>query len=355
MIGRAPAFWWRPVGVAALVLSLVGWVVGRVAAARMARPPVAAVDAPVIVVGNPVVGGAGKTPTALSLAAAAQHLAPAILMRGWGGTLAGPVVVDPGRHTSAEVGDEALVAARAVATVVGRDRPAAARLAVARGAGLLILDDGFQNPRLARDVAILVVDAGVGVGNGLCLPAGPLRAPLEVQLARADALLIVGEGAAEARVAAIVASAEARGLAILTGRLEAAVPERFAGLRALAFAGIGRPEKFFATLASCGAVLAERRSFADHHPFSEADAAAILAACDAGGLTPVTTAKDHARLAGGPWREALARRARVLEVTLAVDQPGALDALVALARARAAARSAGAGAGAGTPAPTRPS
>ena len=335
MIARAPRFWWRPPGLLAALLSPVARRVGRIAAARLAEPPSGAVAVPVVCVGNLVVGGAGKTPTVTALAALAADRAPAILVRGYGGSLTGPVRVDPARHGAAEVGDEALLAAAIAPTVAGRDRVAAARLAVEGGAGLILMDDGFQNPALARDVAILVVDAASGVGNGRCLPAGPLRAPVADQIARADAVLLVGTGAAGEAVAA---TAKAAGVAVLRARLAAVAPERFAGMRALAFAGIGRPEKFYETLEGCGAEVVERRSFADHHPFDEAEAEAILAAADHAGLVPVTTAKDHVRLIGGPARAALAARAEVLEVRLVPDDPAAFAALIARAAERAARR-----------------
>lgn len=330
----APAFW-RTRGLLSTLLAPVGALVGFVATRRLTRLPEGAVAVPVIVVGNLVAGGAGKTPTARLVAEAAADRTPFLLARGYGGALEGPLRVDPARHTAAEVGDEPLVLARTAPTVIGRDRLAAARLAVAEGAGLLVLDDGFQNPRLARDVSILVVDAEAGVGNGRCLPAGPLRAPVAAQLARADALVVIGDGRAADDV---VRLAERRRLAVVRGRTEPVAPERFAGLRVIAFAGIGRPEKVWATLAGCGAEIVERRAFPDHHPFDEADAGAILAACDAHGLVPVTTEKDHVRLAGGPLRRALAGRALVVEIRLALEPPYAIPALVALARSRAAAR-----------------
>ncbi|MEZ0214502.1 MAG: tetraacyldisaccharide 4'-kinase, partial [Xanthobacteraceae bacterium] len=194
---RAPGFWWQTErGLKARLLAPLGTLAGAVAAARLGRPGAEAV-LPVLCVGNPTVGGSGKTPTALYLAErlAADGHRVAFLTRGYGGRLSGPLAVDPARHGADEVGDEALLLARAAPTFLARDRAAGARAAAATDASLIIMDDGFQNPSLAKSLSLLVIDAAVGVGNGLCLPAGPLRAPLGPQLARAGAVLLVGEGA----------------------------------------------------------------------------------------------------------------------------------------------------------------
>jgi len=336
---RAPAFWWRPPGLGAALLSPVAAVYGRIAAARLRRPPAARAAVPVICVGNLVAGGAGKTPTVLALVAAARaggH-APAVLSRGYGGRLAGPLVVDPAEHSAADVGDEPLMlAAGGVPVIVARQRPAGASLAAARGASLVIMDDGFQNPSLYKDLVVLVADRERGVGNGFCLPAGPLRAPLENQLERADFLVLTGAGSAADGVAA---AARRRRLAVIGARLAAADgAAALGGRRVLAFAGIANPDKFFATLAENGVEVAATRRFADHHAFTEADCRAILAACDEAALLPVTTAKDRARLAGGPQRQQLAEHARVFAVDLVADDAGAFAAIIAAAEARAAAR-----------------
>src|SRR5262245_48992778 len=194
---RDPAFWWRPAGVAAALLSPIGAIYGVVAGARMTRPGRRA-GVPVICIGNLTLGGAGKTPAAIC---AAQILIdaghkPFVLSRGYGGTLEGPVQVDPKRHPAAEVGDEPLLLARAAPTVVARDRVAGAEAARAAGAGSIVMDDGFQSPNLHKDLSVLVVDGRRGIGNARVFPAGPLRAPLDAQLRRAGAMLVIGTGAA---------------------------------------------------------------------------------------------------------------------------------------------------------------
>jgi tetraacyldisaccharide 4'-kinase len=295
---RALAFWSRPPGLLALLLRPLGWLYGRATALRMARPGAPA-GVPVVCVGNFTAGGAGKTPTARWIAAwaAAEGLRPAVLSRGYGGALAGPVAVDPAAHGAADVGDEPLLLARDGHVVVARDRVAGAAFARRAGAGLIVLDDGLQNPSLRKDVSIAVVDGGVGFGNGFCLPAGPLRAPVADQLRHVDAVLVIGEGAPGDAAAA---AAEAAGRPVLRAALrpDPAAVAALAGRPLLAFAGIGRPEKFFGTLRAAGLDIRETRAFADHHPFTAAEAEELRAAAAGRGLTLVTTEKDAMRWPG---------------------------------------------------------
>ena len=261
---RPPAFWHGPRHhPAALALAPLGALYGHLSAARMDRSGRRGAR-PVICLGNFTLGGAGKTPAALALAAILLRelgRRPVFLSRGYGGRLAGPVQVDPARHGFTETGDEPLLLARAAPAVVSRDRVAGAALCAAIG-DVVVMDDGLQNPDLAKDLALAVVDAGIGPGNGRPFPAGPLRAPLARQWPHVAGLILVGSGAPGERVAA---QARARGLPVHRAVLE---PEggSFAGRRVLAFAGIGRPDKFFASLVACGADLAGTRAFADHHP-----------------------------------------------------------------------------------------
>ena len=316
---RAPEFWWRKAGAAAAALGPVAALYGAVAAHRL-RQPGARVGVPVVCIGDPTLGGAGKTPTAIAtarlLAAAGER--PVFLTRGYGGREAGPLVVNGRVHRAKDVGDEPLLLARAQATIVARDRLAGAHLARASGASVIVMDDGFQNPSLAKDCAILVVDARRGVGNGRVFPSGPLRAPLEAQLDRAHAVMAIGSGAA---AAPLLEAAARRGLRIFRARLEPA-EAALAAMRArpaLAFAGIGSPEKFFATLAAAGVAVRIRHSFADHHAYTAADAARLLREADTHGLALVTTEKDLVRLDGeGSLRE-LRSRAFALPVQLALE------------------------------------
>jgi tetraacyldisaccharide 4'-kinase len=239
---------------------------------------------------------------------------PFFLTRGYGGTLAGPVRVDA--QSAAAVGDEPLLLARTAPTIVARDRPAGARAAIAAGADTIVMDDGWQNPSLGKDLVIAVLDGRRGIGNGRVFPAGPLRAPLASQLDHADVLLVIGPPSPGAAPA--IAAAEARRLPRFAGEL---IPDptaiaRLAGMRALAFAGIADPDKFFATLEASGITVAARHGFPDHHRYAPAEIARLIADADAQRLTLVTTEKDAARLAGDPAARALAARAVALPVTL---------------------------------------
>ena len=312
-----PAFWSAgPDHPAARLLAPLGRAYGALTAARMDRPG-ERLPCPVLCVGNFTLGGAGKTPTALALAAllAGMGTRPAFLSRGYGGRLAGPVVVDPRRHGAAEVGDEPLLLARAHPTIVARDRPAGARACLAAGAGAIVMDDGLQNPSLAKDLALAVVDAEAGLGNGLPFPAGPLRAPLDRQWRHVGGLVLVGDGAAGAAAAQ---EAERRGLPVHRAALVPAQGD-LAGRRVFAFAGIGRQEKFFASLRAIGAEIEGTREFPDHHPYRAADLAALAAAAERPGVELVTTEKDAVRLPS-EFRS----RVRTLPVALRFADPESL-------------------------------
>jgi tetraacyldisaccharide 4'-kinase len=293
------------------------------------RRPGQRARARVVCIGNLTVGGAGKTPTAIAAARALRDIGanPAFLTRGYGGRLAGPIMVAPA-HSAADVGDEPLLLARVAATVVARDRVAGAAAAVDAGADTIVMDDGFQNPSLDKDLSVVVVDGRRGVGNGRVVPAGPLRAPLAAQLPCAHALLVIGEPGPSAR--AVVEAARRGDLPVLTGRLVAdpAAVAALAGTRVLAFAGIADADKFFATLREAGVAVAATQRFADHHRFSASEAADLIAKAEQSRLTLVTTEKDQARMIGDPALATLAARARTLPVTLALDKPGSLRDLL---------------------------
>jgi tetraacyldisaccharide 4'-kinase len=320
---RDPAFWWRRAGVASALLAPLGAAYGAVAGARLGQRGRDA-GIPVLCVGNPTLGGAGKTPAAIAVARilAAADRRPFLLSRGHGGKLAGPVQVDPARHGAGDVGDEPLLLARVAPTIVARDRVAGAQFARAAGGGFIVMDDGFQNPGLRKDRSILVVDGSRGIGNGRVFPAGPLRAPLATQLRRAQALLVVGGGEAGDRVAG---EAGTYGLAVFRGRLEPDAAA-LAALRArpvLAFAGIGDPEKFFTTLRHAGIEVGASVGFADHHRYRRHEASDLIERADRAGMTLVTTEKDLARMAGQNDVAALAGVARALPVTLQVAEAAA--------------------------------
>ncbi len=308
----------------ARLLSPLGAIYGNFAREKLERPaPPAAL--PAIVVGGLTAGGDGKTPLVIALA---QRLiekgeSPALLTRGYGRKrkTAAPFAVDLLRHDAFDVGDEALLLARAAPTIIGADRAAAAELAQRLGATLVILDDGFHSRHIAADLALIAVDADYGAGNGRCLPAGPLRAPLDAQLAAADMLVVIGEGE---RGKAIAAGADKP---VVAARfvVDADAAKAFKGARVVAFAGIARPEKFFRSLEDCGAEIATKVSFSDHHRFTDDDYATLSALRQKFGARLVTTEKDAARIGA----QMATRGIDTLPVTLVMDESAALDAALA--------------------------
>jgi tetraacyldisaccharide 4'-kinase len=325
---REPAFWYRPPSWISGLLLPLGAIYGWVAGQRLQREGVEA-GVPVFCVGNYHVGGAGKTPTVLALAKLLRELGeiPVVLSRGYGGRLRGPVGVDPARHVAADVGDEPLMLARTIAVVVARDRIDGVALARSLGASVILMDDGFQNPAITKDASLIVIDGGRGLGNGRVFPAGPLRAPLPPQLARTDALIVIGDGMAAKAVAAAVA---ARGRPVLSAHLKAdeASVTSLSGKRVLAFAGIGDPARFFNTLRTSGIDVIRQRAFADHHPFTQHEIDALSAAAKRDALTLVTTEKDLARLQGGDGMPDWAREIVPFKVTLEFEDVAQLRKLV---------------------------
>jgi tetraacyldisaccharide 4'-kinase len=291
--------------------------------------PGASAGIPVICIGNLTVGGAGKTPTALAVAHLLLQIRerPFFLSRGYGGQLPGPVRVDPAFHRAADVGDEPLLLARLAPTIVAHDRVTGARLARTLGASVIVMDDGFQNPSLTKDLSILVVDGTRGIGNGRLVPAGPLRAPLDVQIKQARAIIVVGAADGAAGIEDV---AQRHNVVVLHGRLEPnqASLTALGGRKVLAFAGIGNPDKFFTTLAEAGVTVAEHQSFGDHHRYTAAEAETLIRRADTAGLVLMTTEKDHVRLAGDPALAKLAVRAAVLPVRLVVDEQDQFRQLV---------------------------
>jgi tetraacyldisaccharide 4'-kinase len=313
---REPGFWHRPSSWKSHLLRPLAALYGAVAAQRLHRQGFDA-GIPVLCVGNYHVGGAGKTPTVLALANALRALGerPVVLSRGYGGRLRGPVMVDPARHLAADVGDEPLMMAQQVPVAVSRNRVDGVALAKSRRASVILMDDGFQNPSVAKDASLIVIDSERGLGNGRVLPAGPLRAPLKPQLARTDALVVVGGGSAGAEVAAAVT---AKGGQVFAADLKPDEKSVAAlrGKRLLAFAGIGDPARFFRTLRASGLEVVRERAFADHHAFSESDLDALLADAQRDQLTLVTTEKDLARLRGGAEPPAFGSEIAAFAVTL---------------------------------------
>jgi len=292
---QPPAFWFRPRSALGYALSPLAALYAAVTARRLAQAPRYAPEVPVVCVGNLNIGGTGKTPTVIALVQMLQGmgLQPHVLSLGYGGRLTGPAQVVERQHSAADVGDEPLLMAAFAPVWVGRDRAATARAAVAAGAEMLIMDDGFQDPVLRKDLSLVVVDAALGFGNGRVLPAGPLRETMTAGLARAN--MIVAIGAAD-QVAAFRAGVDAPVPVLGAALRPLAMGLSWPGQRVLAFAGIGRPEKFFATLRAEGAVLLRAEALSDHQPLSDALMTRLELEAKALGAQMVTTEKDAVRL-----------------------------------------------------------
>ena len=295
---RPPAFWSNPPanpGLAAHLLAPLGWAYAAATAYRVARPGYNA-SIPVICVGNLNVGGTGKTPATIALIERVTRRGArvAVVSRGYGGTIVGPVQVNESRHSAAEVGDEPLLLAAFAPTFIGRDRAAAVRLAEASGAGVILLDDGFQNPGVVKDMSLVVVDAASGFGNARCLPAGPLREPVATGLSRADLVLAIGDAPAQDHFAEHWSPLDRPVVKAALEPLPTGMD--WTGTAVIAFAGIGNPAKFFATLRGLGAQILREVPLDDHQPLGEALMSRLQIEATARGAQLVTTEKDAVRL-----------------------------------------------------------
>jgi len=288
---RAPEFWYSdPNETVAFVLKPLGWLYGFVGRTRAAMTVPFRAAVPVICVGNLTAGGTGKTPLAIAIGERlkARGLSVAFLSRGYGADVPGAMVVDAGEDTAAEVGDEPLMLAQHAMTIVSPDRPAGARLAISRGAQVIVMDDGYQNPSLTKDLSFVVVDAAKAFGNGCLIPAGPLRERVEDGLARAHAVIVMGDGQVSLPVAKPMLRSE------LVPLPEDA--QRLKDQRVFAFAGIGEPRKFFATLEACEVIIEDTKAFPDHYAYDEEDVGDLRETAAARNAMLVTTEKDFLRL-----------------------------------------------------------
>jgi tetraacyldisaccharide 4'-kinase len=324
---RSPPFWnrERPSPLARL-LQPVGMLYGAGAGRRLSGEGRDA-RVPVVCIGNFTAGGAGKTPVAAALARLLTERghAPAIVSRGYKGALSGstPVRVDPAVHDAGQVGDEPLLLAAAAPTFICADRVAGAAAAKASGADVVLLDDGMQNTSIRKQATIAVVDGPVGVGNGLCIPAGPLRAPLARQWPLVSAVVVIGDAPPGERVAAEAAS---RGIPVFHAELapDRDTVTRLREQRLLAFAGIGRPEKFFATLKAAGAGPVVTAVYPDHHLYKRKEIEHLIGVAEEENLTLVTTEKDAVRLTAKSKALLEARGFSVLTVRIGWREPDAL-------------------------------
>lgn len=328
MIFRTPAFWYSsnkflkilaPLGVP---YWLAGWL-----RQKLIHPQ--KVSVPVICVGNVVAGGAGKTPVVQSLISMlkAKGIQAHVISEGYGGRIKKPTRVDPKIHTFEDVGDEALLLSQSAPVWIGKSRVKAAMQAVAAGAQTLILDDGFQDPSLYKDFSIIVIDGEVGFGNGMLIPAGPLREPVSRAIERTNAVVLIENDKGQrgnlwslaTKIIRCVKGDGLHGKGEQTDRRDLPiwhaeiVPDaaNLQGKKAVAFAGIGRPEKFFSTCRSLGAELIETKAFPDHHAYTQKELDDLVSLAEVNSAILLTTSKDAVRLP-----EALKAKITVVSINL---------------------------------------
>jgi tetraacyldisaccharide 4'-kinase len=303
------------------LLTPLGWLYAAVTARKIAGATPVDPGAPVVCVGNLTVGGAGKTPVVRAIRArlTAAGLPVAVLSRGHGGRLKGPLRVDPSVHQAADVGDEPLLHATDGPAFIARDRAAGARAAVAEGSKAIVMDDGHQNPSVLKTLSLVVVDAQSGWGNGRIVPAGPLREPVASGLARADAVILMRGGPAEAGGPRPDLPTDAPVLEAWLEPVSAPPPGAW-----VAFCGIGRPAKFEATLRELGLDPIHFAVFPDHHPFTDGDMERLRRLASADNARLLTTEKDRVRVPAR-FRPVI----EAVKVAVRFADPTALDALLA--------------------------
>jgi tetraacyldisaccharide 4'-kinase len=324
---RTPKFWYSPRSdqkTLPLLLAPLGWLYAHVTANRVAQAPTLSTKYPVVCVGNLNAGGTGKTPTVIAIAQICQDLGArvCIVSRGYRGSLTGPIEVDPRTHRADETGDEPLLLAAFASTIVSKDRAKGVLAAMALEPDIILLDDGHQDPSVEKNLSIVVVDAEKGFGNGLCLPAGPLREPVSQGLKRADFLLSIGDNIAQSQFLDSWANQPS------TKHFTAKLSPLETGMtwsesKYVAFAGIGHPEKFFAALESLGAQIVHHEALGDHERLSPALLGRLKSLADQQGAQLVTTEKDAARLPDSFRSEVL-----TLPVRLVLDQPDAVKDII---------------------------
>lgn len=288
---RDPLFW-RQDGLVPKILSPLSllWQAGACIRNKSTTPRHP--GCPVFCVGNFTVGGAGKTPTAVALYEILTALGrnPHFVSRGYGGSVAGPHRVDPVHDTASGVGDEPLLLAQHGPAWISRERFLGAETARNAGADAIILDDGLQNPSVIKDCSFAVIDSRYGIGNGRVMPAGPMRETLLSGLEKVRAIILIGD-----ETPAFITNLPAS-VPVLRARIEPINGSEFAGKKVLAFAGIGRPQKFYDTLKSIGAGIVATNDFDDHHVFTTDELKTLRMNAARLDATLVTTQKDLMRL-----------------------------------------------------------
>lgn len=319
-----PSFWYDARASArAMLLRPLGRLYAMAHRQRLSMYHPVPMARPVICVGNAVAGGAGKTPLVVALVKLMQESGwnPHIVSRGYGGREPGPLQVSPGRDTAEDVGDEPLLLVEAAPTWIARNRPLGVQAAIDTGATAVVMDDGYQNPVFYKDFSILVLDGMTGLGNGMVMPAGPLREDFAGAVARADAVVLIGEDRRD--LTGQIARLRPE-LPVYTARItaDAGAPD-VAGKTVYAFAGIARPEKFRLTLQQAGAEVEGWAEFPDHYPYEEEDLRELMASAAEKSVPVYTTVKDHVRLP-----PALRENVQPYAVSLALDDAAGLLAQI---------------------------
>jgi tetraacyldisaccharide 4'-kinase len=300
---KMPSFWRdRDAAQTARLLQPLSRVYSRIVTWRATQPAAVTADCPVICVGNFTLGGSGKTPSVQLVADLLKACGkqPAILLRGYGGTATGPLRVDIMQHNAKLVGDEALLHTHIAPTWVARDRAkGATAILAAGGCGCIVMDDGAQNPKLHKDLVINVIDGGIGFGNQHVFPAGPLREALTPALERTDAVIIIGDD--KTHVASFLKNHPSFGRKPIFQAHVTAAESLDSLLKDtwLAFAGIGRPTKFYDTLRNYGFKLNGTYDFPDHHPYTGKDIKRLAQQAETLQSRLLTTTKDWVRIPAG--------------------------------------------------------
>lgn len=301
---KTPEFW-RTKNLLSTLLTPIGAVYGLATYLRMKITKPGKADSPVICIGNLTAGGTGKTPVSISIAKLLQDNGknPFFISRGYGGQLRDVIV--NAHHHAGDVGDEPLLLSRQAHVVVNPDRFEGALKACQKGADVIIMDDGFQNPKLYKDLSFIVVDGGYGFGNGRCIPAGPLRESIDSGLKRADAIIVVSPSLAVSNLKKLTK------LPIFNAYIAPIEPEGTTNKDVVAFAGIGRPQKFYESLKGLGFNLVQTISFPDHHQYTEEELQQIIALAKSKKLAIFTTSKDFVKIP-----QTLRKHFKVLEIDI---------------------------------------
>lgn len=311
---KTPQIWKKRNFLSNLLLP-ISWLYGAATYLRVHTKKSSKVSVPVICIGNLTAGGTGKTPVSVAIAGLLQQNGknPFFLSRGYGGKLKN-ILVNPEKHSADLAGDEPLILTRQAPVVVDSNRVKGAELAIHNGADCLVMDDGFQNPGLYKDLSFLVFDGAYGAGNHRLIPAGPLRESLKQGFKRAHALIIIGED--KTNISAQTA------LPVFGADIEEIKPATN-NKKVLAFAGIGHPQKFYDSLMRCGLTIFKVQNFPDHHFYTKTELQNLIQTAQKHDLDIYTTSKDYVKIP-----PELKKYFKVLEIKIKWKEPSKLKQFI---------------------------